>query len=90
MRYTVTIEIELEAEVTHFIPGRPGYISGPPEDCYPAEAAEIEYRLFHNGKPFEATDCEIEAIDNQLIEQIEDEYERERAEAAIERWEARR
>lgn len=34
---------EAEVRVTYtFTAGRPAYISGPPEDCYPAEGPEIE------------------------------------------------
>lgn len=34
-----TVEYEVRASV---LPGRPGYTSGPPEKCYPAEPPEVE------------------------------------------------
>jgi len=33
-------EVEVEVEV-EYTPGRPGRLSGPPEDCYPAEPGEV-------------------------------------------------
>lgn len=39
-------EINLNVVVTSYCPGDPGRISGPPEDCYPPEPAEIEFDLF--------------------------------------------
>lgn len=36
-------EFEFEADMS-FTPGSPGRYSGPPEDCYPAEPDEAEFR----------------------------------------------
>lgn len=41
MKVTVTVELTFEADVTYF-PGAPARISGPPENCYPAEDDEWE------------------------------------------------
>lgn len=38
---TICFEIEIELEAT-YTPGRPAYISGPPEHCYPEDPAEWE------------------------------------------------
>ena len=34
-----SVEVDVEADAS---PGRPAYISGPPEDCYPAEDGELD------------------------------------------------
>ena len=36
---------EIEVNVTHFCPGRPAQLFGPPEECYPDEPWEIEWEL---------------------------------------------
>lgn len=41
MTTTCTIEIELEVDFT-YEPPVPACVSGPPEDCYPAEGDEVE------------------------------------------------
>jgi len=46
---TTTIEIEVEVEYT-FDKGSPGYLSGPPESCYPAEDPSVEIiEVLYNG-----------------------------------------
>ncbi len=46
--------------------GRSAYISGPPEDCYPAEAAEFELESLHvlgdEGNPIPITYQILEAV----------------------------
>jgi hypothetical protein len=41
-------EIEVWANITGYRKGRPAYISGPPEDCYPEEYPEVDYYLSWN------------------------------------------
>ena len=41
IRTTTTVMVPLTVEVA-LTPGRPARLSGPPENCYPAEAAEVE------------------------------------------------
>jgi hypothetical protein len=36
-------DIEYMVTVSYFDPGRPGRLSGPPEDCYPDDPWEIEF-----------------------------------------------
>lgn len=35
--------IEYNVEIDNYYPGRPAYISGLPEDCYPEDSDEIEW-----------------------------------------------
>ena len=42
-------EIPLSAIITHYVPAARGRLYGPPEDCYPAEPAEIEFTLLTPG-----------------------------------------
>jgi len=37
-----SLGLTLEATITHWHPGAPERISGPPEDCYPADPPECE------------------------------------------------
>jgi hypothetical protein len=37
-----SLGLTLEATITHWYPGAPERISGPPEDCYPADPPEVE------------------------------------------------
>ena len=32
-------------ELEDYTPSKPAYLSGAPEDCYPAEPAELEYKV---------------------------------------------
>ncbi len=36
---------ELDIEVTHYQPAVAGYYSGLPENCFPDEAAEVEFEV---------------------------------------------
>ena len=59
-----------EIEVTYrFIPGIPARTYGPPEDCYPGEAAEYDIQsVTLDGKEIELTNDEQEEVINWLIE----------------------
>lgn len=65
----------------NFTPGLPGRYNGPPEDCYPAEAAEFEilhvWAVNEFGVKVEVTltDEEYEALDQYLQETFEDDSE---------------
>jgi len=57
---TITIEnYKIEVLVTHYFPGDPGKINGPPENCYPPEPSEIEYEI--------VTETNLEELGAQLI-----------------------
>jgi len=53
-----SLGLTLEATITHWHPGAPERISGPPEDCYPADPAEVEIGYLmaeHEGGWMDAT-----------------------------------
>lgn len=66
------------ARVLHYRPGSPGYLSGPPELCYPPEPTELEWALLdRRGRPApwlerKLTDAERERIERELIEYLEE------------------
>jgi hypothetical protein len=37
--------IPCQVKVTHYMPGIPAHVMGPPEDCYEAEPEEFEFEL---------------------------------------------
>jgi len=43
--HEIWIEIPVKVRVTYYSPADPGRLSGPPEDCYPPEAAEIGFEI---------------------------------------------
>lgn len=69
--------------------GDPGYLSGPPEDCYPPEPAEYEYTVLVGGDEVELTSAE----DTHIWNLVDDEMHRLKQEAqdeiAISQWEDR-
>ena len=74
----VYIEIDMDAVIDRVCPGRPAKLYGPPESCYPAEDAEIEFSLFRNGKEVDTALFTAEEMDNltaQVIEAYESEME---------------
>ena len=74
----VYIEIDMDAVIDRVFPGRPAKLYGPPESCYPAEHAEIEFSLFRNGKEVDTalfTREEMDLIELQVIEAYESEME---------------
>ncbi len=60
--------LEFEVEVTAYDGGRPAYISGPPEDCYPEEFPDFEYSITSVTMP-DSSEFAMGEID-------EDEFER--------------
>ena len=85
----VYLEIELDVEAEYY-PAKPEKISGPPEDCYPAEPEEINYYI----KPktqYESWELLVEAValnDETIRDQIRDHFiaEKERQEDAKAEW----
>jgi len=66
---------EFEVDVTHFYAGLPAKLSGGPEDCYPAEDADIEYEIVSVNIPPESHAC--------VGDINEEEFERQVLEAHI-------
>lgn len=62
--------VKYDIEITHFVPSRPAYISGLPENSYPAEGAEVEFT------PTPCPECglvdESDALVDAIIEAEED------------------
>lgn len=82
--HTVMDEFEIRvcgipaiARVTFYRPGSPGYLSGPPEYCYPPEPTELEWVVLdRRGRPApwlerKLTDAERVRIERELIEYLE-------------------
>lgn len=91
--YTVTGSITLHGMdldyVGTFTPGDPGRYSGPPEDCYPSEAAEVEVLKLNCGEAdamFLLDSAFGEEISESIIEKEFDEKEEE-AEEDEDEWE---
>ena len=83
--------IDFDAEV-NYIPEVSARISGPPEDCYPGESAELEYlSLTHDGQDVswlgEAIEEDIFDVAHEACIQ---EYKGDKDEAAEEEWERRK
>ena len=55
------VEITVEAK---YIPGDPGRLSGPPEDCYPPEPPEVEIvsAVDPDGNQVELTSAEVDKV----------------------------
>lgn len=72
-------EEEIELEIDYDInPYDPGVTSGPPEHCYPPEGGDVhDLTATRDGKPFELTDDEEQAICKH-IEQTHDHSEDDR------------
>ena len=80
MEVTVWVEIPVTVRVTSYTPGDPGRLSGPPENCYPAEAAEFEtVEFLADGTP--VPECVRDLIDWEYVEQEIEEKINEREEA---------
>lgn len=58
------IDIEVEYSVSAYYPAK---ISGPPEDCYPAEGGEIEtLTAYRDGQAIDLTPTELEAVETHI------------------------
>ena len=63
-------ECEAELECKIIDPGRPAKISGPPENCYPAEDIEIDY-------PDECPECNTTVDEDKLFAAAYEKFEDE-------------
>lgn len=77
-------EINLEVDIWTYWPEQSAKVSGPPEYCYPAEDAEVE---FSTRPPIELTDTEWDTLHLEAISEMESLEEAARDEVAIARWE---
>ena len=70
-KYLGDAEVKVEYE---FSPGDPGRYSGPPENCYPAEPAEVTVlQVFINGTWADPSDFVADAVLERWAEEIEGE-----------------
>jgi len=73
---TYTVDVGVEVEVSHYYPGRPAKLYGPPENCYEAEPAELDITAVYvcGCDVYRALSPDaIEALVADVIEQIEGE-----------------
>ena len=83
------------AHIHSYYAARPAQLYGPPERCYPAEDAEIEFTICdRRGRPapwLEAklTDKTRDQLTTHIISEVEDYAAAAREDAAIEAWEDR-
>ncbi len=65
------------AQVTHYMAGDPGRVSGPPEHCYPPDPGELDWIILdRRGRPApwlerKMTDQDIDRIGSKLLDVIE-------------------
>lgn len=85
--YTVCVELEFEVTVRQVSRGRPGRTYGPPEYCYPPEAAEYEVE-----SEISLTPAQVDRIREQALDEAaEDDWDPEdRADRAYDEWKDRR
>jgi len=72
---------EIELEDIDYSPGRAAKTSGPPENCYPAESAEIDYYINAGCEAFntfleenfeeEIIELALEAVEQGIIDQAD-------------------
>ena len=66
-------------KVLNYQPCIPAYISGPPEDCYPAEGGESVWEVLdRKGRPApwlqrKLTDAEVDRIESEIVNRMESE-----------------
>ena len=75
----ITREIEFTVKITSYHPADPGRLSGPYDQCYPPEPAEIEYTLTTAAGfeiPYDLfTEDEWEAICDEVLDTYEEELQ---------------
>ena len=80
--YIGDVEFEVEFSSTPYVPAR---ISGPPENCYPAEGGEVEIESICIGE-FEVSDIISDSVRAKLQEMCEEaapECERDERDSAL-------
>lgn len=71
--------IPCKAKLTYYSPARSARVYGPPEDCYEAEDAEVDFAILdRRGRPAawlekKMTDDDVFRIEGELIEAAEEE-----------------
>lgn len=65
---TVCCGVDCIVRVTHWEPYRPAFISGPPEDCYPAEGGEGDWEILDmDGNPAPWLEAKLDRTDFERI-----------------------
>ena len=79
--YDVIIgECSFNIHITHYYSGKPAYISGLPEDCYPEEPEELEWEAATGNEVTDylinnLSEQEIKSIKEALLDRILSEYD---------------
>jgi hypothetical protein len=83
--------IPLEITITSYYPGTPGRYGGPPEDCYPAEAPEVEFTIKTlSGQVLGADDFDSQSwsdLYDTVLDAVESKVDEARGDAQIDAWE---
>ena len=97
LRMGATVELDVSVVIGRYTPGRPGFISGPPEDCYEAEPADVELEavlLEGEGRVVDVLpylpDAVVRDLKEQAFELCEDRAESDYIDQMVSREEARR
>jgi len=75
------IELVIEGDIEPYVPAK---LSGPPENCYPAEGGYAEITKVEPN--VELTEEEAKQAEEKLYESYEEDFREAEAEAAWERW----
>jgi len=63
--------IDAIATINHYSPEVPACLHKAPEDCYPAEGAEVDFTVTVDGKEWELSDDEYESVSEELLEDVQ-------------------
>lgn len=95
-KYCISIEgFGVSILVTHYSPGLEGEYSRKPEDCYPAESAEIDWKaatgnMLLNLLIDDCIACDAEHIETQLFNAIADALENDEFDRAEAKYDVRK
>lgn len=64
-------EVEVTYTASRYVPAR---VSGPPENCYPAEGGLEDWSAECDGVEYELTEAQIDALQEQIIGEQESLY----------------